>query len=209
MAHGYIYKLSDFHNYKGKQICLSQEFEDLIGQPELKGAWMIWGNSANGKTRFALQLAKELARYEKVLYNSLEEGYCLSMVQAMSSIGFKEVEKNIRIADQMPMKELIKEISKQRSANIIIIDSLQYCGMKYEDWKYIRDKFKNKLFIFISHADGREPRGEMGKTMKYDSFVKIRVEGFKAMAISRYGGGKPYIIWDQGARDYWINLNDK
>ncbi|MDB4497820.1 hypothetical protein N9251_00600 [Gammaproteobacteria bacterium] len=209
MAHGYIYKLSDFHNYKGKQISLSQEFEELIGQPELKGAWMIWGNSANGKTRFALQLAKELARYEKVLYNSLEEGYCLSMVQAMSSIGFKEVENNIRIADQMPMNELIKEISKQRSANIIIIDSLQYCGMKYEDWKFIRDKFKNKLFIFISHADGREPRGEMGKTMKYDSFVKIRVEGFKAMAISRYGGGKPYIIWDQGARDYWININDK
>ena len=39
----------------------------LIGKPEVKGSWIIWGQSGNGKTRFALQLAKYLARFGKVL----------------------------------------------------------------------------------------------------------------------------------------------
>ena len=67
----------------------------------------------------------------------------------------------------------------------------------------LRDTFRHKLFIFISHGEGREPKGNVAKSVKYDAFVKIYVEGFKAFSQSRFGGGAEYVIWDSGARTYW------
>jgi hypothetical protein len=86
---------------------------------------------------------------------------------------------------------------------VVIIDSLQYTGLTYSDYKSIRDEFRGKLFIFISHAEGREPRGNVGKSVKYDANVKIYVEGYKAMPQSRYGGNKELIVWEKGANEYW------
>ena len=40
---------------------------------------VVWGKSGNGKTSFVLQLCKELTRYGKVAYDSLEEGSSLTM----------------------------------------------------------------------------------------------------------------------------------
>ena len=45
--------------------------------------------------------------------------------------------------------------------------------------------------------------------MRYDSDVKIRVEGYKAFVTTRYEdpdkgeGGADFIIWEQGAAEYW------
>ena len=40
-----------------------------FGVPERSGIWIIWGNSGNGKTRFAMQLAKYMTQFGKVVCN--------------------------------------------------------------------------------------------------------------------------------------------
>ena len=180
------------------------DFLESIGQPELTGSWIIWGDSANGKTRFALQLAKYLCNFCHVIYDSLEEGLSLSMQRAIEDVGFSDCKRNFVLLDQEGVTELDERLSRQRSAPVVIIDSLQYTGLNYTEYKKLREKYRNKLFIFISHADGKEPRGNVAKSVKYDAFVKIYVSGYMAYAQSRYGGGKPYVIWEKGARETTI-----
>lgn len=197
--------VQDIKDYKPKVLAFEDEWFESIGEPELTGAWIIWGNSVNGKTRFALQLAKYLSKFVKVAYDSMEEGLSKSMQHAIAEIGFNDADtkKNFLFLDKEPIADLIVRLKKQRSPQVVIIDSLQYTGLKYSDYVKLRDTFRNKLFIFISHADGRDPRGNVGKSMKYDAFVKIYVEGYKAFPQSRYGGGKSYVIWEKGAKEYW------
>lgn len=177
-----------------------------FGKPELTGSWLIWGNSGNGKTRFALQLAKYLTQFGKVAFNSLEQGASLSMRSAFVEVGMEEVKRHIILLDKEPMPQLTERLEKPRSADIIIIDSLQYTRLRYDDYIKLCDRFRHKLFILISHADGKEPAGRVAKSIRFDSNIKIRVEGYKAFPVSRYGGGEPYTIWHDGADEYWGNL---
>ena len=63
--------------------------------------------------------------------------------------------------------------------------------------------FKKKSFIFLSHASGKLPDGKTADKIRYDAGIKTRIEGYIAFPISRYGGNKPYVIWEEGARKYW------
>lgn len=197
--------IKDIREYEAKTLPFEGNWLQSIGTPELKGAWIIWGNSTNGKTRFALQLARYLAKFVKVAYDSLEEGLSQSMKTALEDVGMADLKRNFYLLDQEPISELTQRLKKQRSPQVIFIDSLQYSGLTYSDYKTLRDTFKHKLFILISHAEGRDPKGSVGKSIRYDAFVKIYVEGYKAFPQSRYGGGEPYTIWHEGATKYWIN----
>ena len=97
------------------------------------------------------------------------------------------------------MKERLR---KQRSPKVVIIDSLQYTGLTYTEYKALRDEFRSKLFIFISHANGGSPKGAVANSVKYDAFVKVYVEGYRAYPQSRYGGNVPYTVWPEGAAKY-------
>jgi hypothetical protein len=55
----------------------------------------------------------------------------------------------------------------------------------------------------VSHAEGKEPKGNVAKSVRYDAFVKIWVEGYKAFPQSRFGGGNEFVIWPAGAQKYW------
>lgn len=184
------------------------EFEgdwlSLVGKPELSGAWLIWGSSANGKTRFSLQLAKYMSKFGRVAYNSLEEGISESLKQAIKDSEFKG--SNVIFLDKETLPTLLERLAKHKSPRIVIIDSLQYTGMTYKDYKKLKEQFPSKLFIFISHASGKEPKGRTAESIRYDVSVKIRIEGFKAFADSRYLKIKsePYTIWHEGAEKYWM-----
>lgn len=198
--------VSELETTKFAALAFDGEWESFLGLPERSGAWLIWGASGNGKTRFALQLAKYMTRFGKVAYNALEEGVSLSLRKACKETGMSEVKKRIIFLDKEPVFELKERLSKRKSPDIIIIDSVQYTGMKYSDYTQLKDQFRNKLFILISHADGKEPAGRVAKSIRFDVSVKIRVEGYKAFPVSRYGGGEEYIIWEDGAYKYWGDI---
>lgn len=196
--------INDIKAYNPKILEFDGAWKDSIGCPELKGTWLVWGGSANGKTRFALQLAKYLCKFGWVVYDSLEEGLSLSLRMAILQVGMVDVRRRFTLLDKMRVNELREVLNKKKqSPNIVIIDSLQYTGMSYKEYQDLRDSFPNKLFIFISHADGRNPKGDVGKSVRYDANVKIYVEGYKAFPQSRYGGGEAFTIWQEGAEKYW------
>lgn len=202
---GKAVSVSELYNTNFKPLGFTGDWLKSIGDPEMRGSWLIWGNSSNGKTRFALQLTKYLANFGRVAYNSLEEGASLSMKEAFKSVGMESVKRKVILLDQEPIKGLVKRLEKQKSPQFIIIDSVQYTGMNYADYKKLREKFPRKLFVLISHADGKTPSGRVAKQIRFDAFVKIWVEGYTAYPESRYGGGEPYVIWDEGAEAYNIN----
>ncbi len=194
--------ITDIRNYKTKTYLLDDGLDLALGEVELTGSWIVWGGSANGKTRFALQLAKALAKHVRVAYDSLEEGLSLSMQHAIEDVGFADVKRNFILLDGEGIDELKERLRKQRSPKVVIIDSLQYTGLTYTEYKALRDEFRSKLFIFISHAEGHNPKGAVANSVKYDAFVKVYVEGYRAYPQSRYGGNVPYTVWPEGAAKY-------
>lgn len=195
--------VSDIKAYQPRVLPFEGPWLDAIGTPELRGSWIIWGSSSNGKTRLALQLARYFAGFVKVAYDSLEEGMSESMKKAVLACAMSDVSRSFLLLDQEPISELRNRLSRKQSPDVVFIDSIQYSGLNYAEYKRFRDSFPNKLFVFVSHADGREPKGNVAKSVRYDAYVKIYVEGYKAFPQSRYGGGGELIIWEKGAAEYW------
>lgn len=190
----------DVMNFEG-------EWKELMGQPERTGSWFIWGDSSNGKTSFALKLCGYLTNFGRVAYNPLEEGASESFKKALIRANLQSVGTKMIILDKEPIKELRQRLQKRRSPDFVVIDSIQYAGMNYRDYVQLISEFRNKVFIIISHADGKEPRGSTAKSIRYDAFIKIRIEGYKAFAVSRFGGGEPMTIWKTGAEEYWNKID--
>ena len=187
---------------KRKEINFDGEWFDLIGHPEVKGLWLIWGQSGQGKTRFALQLTKYLALKDyKVAYISLEEGDSKSLSKAFLETGVADCQRKIVVWYEMIAKDIIKKLNLQRSPQIVFIDSLQHLRKNYAWYIKLKERFPKKLFIIISHAnENNKPDGKAAKSVHYDAFVKIQVKDFIAYATSRYGGGTPFTIWSEGAK---------
>ncbi|WP_052910344.1 AAA family ATPase [Riemerella anatipestifer] len=202
------FSYKDIAKRKFNTMKFEGDWLNLIGEPEVSGCWIIWGLSGNGKTRFALQLAKYLTQFQKVFYNTLEEGMKLSFRKALEANNMQSVGSRFSFYSD-DLEQLKARLRKERSPNIIFIDSLQYLSASREDLKALLNEFKNKLFIFISHAQGSQPKGEVADEIRYHSDVKIRVHKFLASPAetTRYGGNKPMIIWEEGYRKENVILN--
>lgn len=183
------------------------KWEASFGIPERSGVWIIWGNSGNGKTNFALQLAKYLAKFGKVAYDTLEEGARKSFRIAVERAQMREVARSFIILNREHLPDLKDRLRRRKRPSIVIIDSLQYSGMTKADYIALKEEFDTTLFIFISHAEGKNPKGSLADFVRYDADVKIRIEGYKAFPTSRYGGNQEFVIWQSGAAEYWGDIN--
>lgn len=179
-------------------------WREAFSQPEKKGVWFIWGNSGNGKTAFVMQLAKELCKYGKVAYDSMEEGASRSMQESIQRYGMLEVNNRFILLDCENIEDLGKRLDKQKSPDFIIIDSFQYTQLTYKEYIKFKEAHSDKLLIFISHADGKKPAGRSANSVYYDATLKIWVEGYRAFSKGRFIGNKgSFEIWPEGAKKYW------
>jgi hypothetical protein len=48
--------------------------------------------------------------------------------------------------------------------------------MTYRDYIQLKEEFPDKLFVFISHARGKNPKGDAATSVMYDADLKIWVE---------------------------------
>lgn len=186
--------VEQIESMKFKTIPFEAEWLDSFGTPEMKGSWIIWGNTGNGKTTFALRLAKYLASFHPVAYNTIEEGLKLSFQRAVINANMHEVKSKFKILDGETIAELRFRLKKPKSPSIIFIDSLQCTDLNKDSYKKLLKDFPKKLFIFISHAEGTKPKGKIADSIAYDADVKIRVDNYVAYPISRFGGNKPFEI---------------
>lgn len=173
-----------------------------LGKPERNGSWIVWGQSGSGKTRFCMELAKYLCKFGRVAYNTLEEGARQSMQRTLIDLEMAEVGSRFVILDREPIAELKERLRQRRSPDFIFIDSFQYTGLNYKQYIQIKEEFPNKLFVWISHAEGKNPEGRAAKKVRYDADIKIHVHAFQVVARSRFGGGEIFTIWEEGARKY-------
>lgn len=184
-------------------IRLGGGWDECVGEIETTGIWFIWGNSGNGKTSAVVSLCKELSAFGKVLYNSREEGVSLTMQNTLRRYGMGELGSRFQLAN-MSLQELDEKISQQRSPKIVVLDSFQFMGLTYKDFRAFCEKHKNKMLIFVSRTRGRQPEGRAAISAMYDASCKIWVEGYKAFSKGRFVGTTGEMtIWDEGAKKYW------
>lgn len=187
-----------------KVLNLTGAWKDAFGEPEFCGVWLIWGNSGNGKSSFVMQLCKELCKFGKVVYNSLEEGAGLTIQNTLQRFNMIEENGRLLLLNCEPMDELDERLNKRKSPDFVIIDSFQYTQMNYKAYLKFKEAHRDKLIIFISHADGKNPSGRSAKSVMFDADMKIWVEGHRAFSKGRYFGEKgDYTIWQEGAKNYW------
>lgn len=182
-------------------------FEDdwlaAFNKPQTTGLYFIWGDSGNGKTSFTLKFIKELSKWKKVIYNSLEEGISPTMQEAFRNVNMNEVSGRVMLIDET-LEELEKRLKKRRSAEIIVLDSWQELGVTYAKFKAFLKKFPDKLFIVISQVNGKKPKGNSAHSVMSLACLKIWVEGHRAISKGRYIGKTGYYInWIEGAFKYW------
>lgn len=195
---------SDLLSKKFKLYEFEGEMLEAFSKPERAGTWFVWGNSGNGKTSFILELVKELSKFDKVLYNSLEEGDAHTMQQAWKRHNMHECGRKIQLISES-IEDLLERLRKRQSANVIVIDSYQYTQMDFRTYLKMKQEFKSKLFVFTSQANGKNPEGRTAMRVMYDASLKIWIEGYRAFSKGRYIGenGGVFTIWEKGAEQYW------
>lgn len=201
-----VFTVKEVLQRKVKRIAFSGKMYDSFGNPEKIGVWIVWGQSASGKSDFVIQLAKALSQFGRVLYNSLEEGVSKSFQDKIKRHELNKNKIDIISADQKELNTYFSE-RPTRKYSTVIIDSLQYFGFTYNDYKNFKKEHADKAVVFVSHAEGKQPAGRVGKQVLYDAYMKIYVEGYKAFCIGREIGenGGEFTIWEQGAKKYWGN----
>lgn len=186
-------------------------WQEALGNPERKGVWIVWGSSGSGKTSFGMQLAKELTKYGKVAYNSLEQGASLSVAKAVERNDMLHTARGSFILLQEDIATLSERLSRRKSPDFVIIDSLQYTRLNYKSYLAFKEAHPSKLIIFISHAEGVNPRGETAVSVQYDAEMKIYCEGYRATCKGRFNSeeGASYVIWEEGAARYTLRPDNR
>lgn len=192
--------LNEVVAYKPQCMGFTGEWLRVMGDPEPFGSWIIYGGSGQGKTRFTVQLVKYLMSFpsSRIAYNGLEEGLSQTFVRAIVDTGLLSEKTNrFQFWDGYDLDTMKTLLRRKRGANIVIIDSLQYLGITYDEYKDLVACFPRRLFIWISHESGSLPDGLTAKKVMYNSNIKIRVRYYYAYITSRYCGNEIYDIWPE------------
>lgn len=198
------YSVRNVLDAKFETLPFDGEWKEAIGCPELTGSWIIYGPPKNGKTSFAMMLAKYMTNFGRVFYNSIEEGLSQSIQLAYRRVDMCEVSGKI-ILEKEPVPAMVERLKKNKSPRIIFLDSIQFAELTFSEYKALKNTFPDKLFVYISHIEGKQPEGVTARRIWRDANVSIRVEGFRAFPVGRYGGGQYINISEERATEYWVN----
>lgn len=158
----------------------------------------------NISERAAVNEDRDASPGGRVAYDSLEEGACKTMQNAFIRTGMQDVARRMVLLDCEDMATLSERLKKRRSPEFVVVDSLQYTGMSYSDFRTLKERHRDKLLIFISQARGTQPSSRVGVSVMYDAGLKIWVEGYRAFSKGRTFGEKGYYtVWPERAEKYW------
>jgi hypothetical protein len=171
-----IMSANELVNQKFRTMGLQGKYRKLIGDPEPGFSAMIYGKPKQGKSTVAIDMAKELTRYGKVLYCAFEEGH-----------GYTLQDKVIRNRANVSGLDFANKLPGDLSMyQFVFVDSVSDAGMDEVAFKSLIKSNKPRTSIFgIFHATkGGNFRG--GQTFAHDVDVLIRVEDGVAYAQGRY-----------------------
>ena len=111
-----VWSQKNLEDIRHEYIDFDGEWYLAFGRPEKSGCWIIYGKSGQGKSSFALQLARKFDEMGlRVLYLTLEMGACDDFVNSVLSVGIHSKTNNIIYSDEATITELDEYLSKQRS----------------------------------------------------------------------------------------------
>lgn len=197
--------ISDLINRSFVTYPFEGEWLESFGEVERNFRMLVYGDSGNGKTEFVVQLAKYLAGFGKVYYNSFEQGVSKSLQDAFIRNNMMEVSGKLVIGDKDNFDDLVKKMGSRNSPKFCIIDSLDYMELSADQYKLLVEKFPHKSFVIICWSAGKKPKLQAAKDIEYMVDVKVRVHEYKAFPRSRFGGNIPFVIW----KEYWENKKRK
>lgn len=197
------YSVDNVLNAKFNRLEFEGKWLLAVGKPELTGTWFIQGDIKNGKTSLSMQISKYFTQFGRVAYNSVEEGLSATIQEAYIRESMQEVAGDFLLLDKESPEELIVRLKKHKSPQIVVIDTVQFWDLRFSDYKKIKALFPKKLFIYVSHMEGKQPAGSTAKKIWRDANVAWIVEGFKGFPTGRYGGGEPVVISEERANAYW------
>lgn len=177
------------------------EWLEYFGRPEKYKLWFIMAHVNSGKTHGVAMIAKYFSEFAQVLYVAYEEGVGESLRGALRRIGVT-TRTRISIIDREPLSDLSLRLKKHKSAEVVIIDTIQHADTDRREFMLFLKAFPKKQFIVISHMEGKLPEGRLAKFCHQYAFVKGTIRGFKMFISSRFGGGKPMVIWQDGADSF-------
>ncbi len=200
----------DAERAKFKEFPFEGEWLRHLGTPERAKSILIYGGSGHGKTTYALQLMKYMCGFEKVFYNSVEEGLRASFVRSLELNNLKLVKGKYVFQSEF-YDDMVKRLDRKRQPKIVFVDSVQYCFRGKRDIHYweLTEKFNDTLFVFISQMSKGCPKGAIADAIMWDAQAVIKVQDFKAyVEKSRCGGdeNQPYIINQQKADERELKL---
>ena len=190
---------------RNKTLEVAPEWRGCLGDEIARhGIVFIWGNSGNGKSSAVMAFAKMLAGCGKVLYVSKEEGYSLSFQNTLRRFDMQSCGASFQVIDKESVDGLIERLSRPKSPEFVIIDSVQAMGIGSRQFKQLQEQFRNKLLVLVSQADGKRPAGRPATNMMYEADLKLWVEGHTVFSKGRFmGETKEYVTWEEGAQRYW------
>lgn len=192
--------ITDFLERKFITHAFNGPWADTFGESERNMKVIIWGHPGHGKTEFCIQFAKYVSRFTKVYYNSYEQGICKTLQDALKRNNMGEVAGRVVFGDQETFPEMLARLDGKNAPQVCIIDSRDYINLTTEQFKTLIERHPRKCFVIICWQSGKDPRGEYAKQIAYMCDVKIQVHNFKAFPRSRFGGNKPFVIWDKSPK---------
>lgn len=189
---------------RNASITLGGEWGRCVGTMNRHGVVFFWGQSGNGKTTAVVSFSRELTRWGRVLYLPLEEGLGLSFQNTLVRTGAVDCGRRFQVLEKCTLEELDGRLSRPKSPEFVVVDSFQYMRVGYREYLTFKERHPDKLLVFVSHADGRQPAGRAARSVMYDADLKIWVEGYKAFSKGRFiGPDAEAVIWAKGADEYW------
>lgn len=195
---------------RNETLALTGGWHDCFGDIDRTGIVFISGPSTGGKSSAALCLVKELARFGRVLYLSNEEGFRSSFQDRLRRLSAVDCGPSVQFLRQESVAALIDRLTKRRSADFIVIDSVQDTKITRREYERLKRMSSQKLFIFVSRVDGRQPMGRLARDIKFDADLKVWVEGGRVISEGRYiGPTGMYDVLEDKAREYWGLASEK
>ncbi|EGV44422.1 AAA family ATPase [Bizionia argentinensis JUB59] len=176
---------------------------DAFGKPQDRGVWFVWGGSGSGKSTFIMMLAKALALLNfKVFYNLLEEETDdTDYIDRTELLQMNEVEKNFH-TQSYNYNELIAYLNMRNPPKVVVVDSITYLTKDWDQYMALKAlcNRKNIMLIIVGHAEGKNPRSEFEKSIRYDAKMKVFIEGYLAQCQGRTIGenGGRFIVYQKG-----------
>lgn len=140
-----IMSLKDLQKARFKILPLTGVWRDSMGTPSEGFSVMIYGQSGQGKSTFAINFSEYLANnFGAVLYNSAEEGINLTLQDKMKNLESDD----LFISHQKDFNSM-KRYLKNSKCKFVVLDSVNHMNLTPDNVEGLRNMDKTRSFISI------------------------------------------------------------